>query len=297
MCIITPFIINQIGCQLTMLLGLSLSLVGALLPALFPATSLWIWWLGFGVANGTGGAILYISSSVVLEQYFLLHFGLASGIQSLGSSITFVLLPFLWQYLLDSGPAVSSSPTDSPAAIAAGLSLTMYSSVIMAALILPMLPLFSSPVFLAARRQSQRRLGARHHLSDSENINTEEGGAEGPSPSLERVAAPVSSPSCVSAPLRALYYVCDIPPRAMHYNNAPNPNQELGTSSTRSQSAESSSSRNSNSSSNSSNFRQQLLLYSSLFSERNFFLFALSGFFFMFATAVPDVYSVPIIIS
>ena len=105
---------------------------GALLPALWMALSQWLWWLCFGLANGTGNAVVYVALQVTLEQSFERRFGTAASIASLGMAIANVLLPFLWEALLALGcgnSASGSTTTTSAQHTAHGLSIVMYSIV------------------------------------------------------------------------------------------------------------------------------------------------------------------------
>ena len=92
-CLLGPFLVERLGCLLTLLAGMALFVGGALLPALWPALSLWLWWLCFGLANGTGNAVVYVASQAALEQSFERRFGTAASIASLGMALANVLLP------------------------------------------------------------------------------------------------------------------------------------------------------------------------------------------------------------
>ena len=280
-CVLAPFIYNRVGCRLTMLLGILLFIVGALLPALFPRESLWIWWLSFGVANGAGSAIMYVTSCLVIEQSFERHFGLASGLQSIGSGVSFVLFPLLWQRLLDLGPSFSHTSSDSPKAIAAGLSLSLYSVALCAAALIPMLPLFGSPFFMAQRTALLRKqLRASSAFSGGDSVNSETSIAP-LNPASSRSIATSSSvnSSCVYDPpprtfARVIYFLFDIPVRRGRKYSP--------TSSHNSQSNESSQ----------NSLWSELAVYFRLIFHRNFFLYLISGQLFQFVTCVPDSFSV-----
>ena len=48
------FLVHHVGCRLTLLVGFALTSAGSAVAALWPHSSLWVWWLGFGAATGTG---------------------------------------------------------------------------------------------------------------------------------------------------------------------------------------------------------------------------------------------------
>lgn len=319
-CVLVPLLYNRVGCRLAMLLGVALFVVGALLPALFPGESLWIWWLAFGVVNGAGSAIMYVTSCLVLEQSFKRHFGLASGLVTLGSAVSFTLFPLLWQRLLDSGPAFARAAPGSPEAIAAGLSLSLFSVVLAATALIPMLPLFGSPFFMAQRTAQllfrTRRLHCRAPSSvscvaDSVNddgtnaLNGGEGESENStsqlSPLLSGSRSRGSSSGASSSSLNstcasdspppgttststsvsdALYFLCDIP---------------VTSGCKCSRSSDTTPSANIAPASDSrakANVSAQLGVYWGLVLHRNFFISLLSGQLFQFVTCVPDSFSV-----
>lgn len=308
-CVLVPLLYNRVGCRLAMLLGIALFVVGALLPALFPGESLWIWWLAFGVVNGAGSAIMYVTSCLVLEQSFKRHFGLASGLVTLGSAVSFTIFPLLWQRLIDSGPAFARAAPGSHEAIAAGLSLSLFSVVLAATALIPMLPLFGSPFFMAQRtvqlRLRTRPLHCRAPSSvscaadsvnddgtnalngESENSilsgsRSRDSSSAASSSSLNSTCASDSPPpgTTSTSVSDALYFLCDIPVTSSckcssSSDTTPSPNITTASDSR-----------------GKANVSAQLGVYWGLVLHRNFFISLVSGQLFQFVTCVPDSFSV-----
>ena len=182
-------LIERLGCRLTVLVGVVLSVSGTLIPALWPDVSLWLWWLCFGLANGPGNAVVYLASQVALEQSFDRRFGTGAAIASLGLAIANVLFPFLWEALLALAAHDNATQVEFVEDRAVGLSLVMFSIVASYLLLLPMLPLFGSPFNMAAKRaiaaNISRRSGQRSHRRsrDSSVSSTASFSSTGPSSS------------------------------------------------------------------------------------------------------------------
>ena len=58
----------------------------------------------------------------VLEQHFSVHYGLASGLVTVGSSISYAIYPILWQLLIDAGAEASAHSGASGASMNASTS-------------------------------------------------------------------------------------------------------------------------------------------------------------------------------
>lgn len=150
---VPPFV-ERYGCRLLFLVGVVLSLAGCLVPGVWPQTSLWIWWLFYGVAFGTGSAILGIVPAVVLEQSFERRFGLANAIQWTGSSFGWIVMSVVRQLSIN----YCDGHLAGTEAARLSLSISMYISAGLMCLVIALFPLFGSPFNLAARRHAQSLL-------------------------------------------------------------------------------------------------------------------------------------------
>ena len=251
------FLVHHVGCRLTLLVGFALSSAGSAVAALWPHSSLWVWWMGFGAATGAGNALVYIASLVVVEQAFDRHFGAASALVCLGSTFTFVFLPYIWSALLGLGAASDEEKLESTEM---GLSFIMFHLCLNVLVCIPMLPLFGSPFFIAVR-QLQFRLTsiASNTSSPSDSIssttsmtkNLEDGG---------------------NYCKRVFFKLFDFPTPGYKY---------LGSKSLTIECIVDNSS---------NNWSYQLRLVWRTVSERNFFLFIVAYALFSLFNAVPDTY-------
>ena len=197
------FLVDRIGCRLTFLLGVALSVGGNAVAAVCPDGSLWIWWLGHGVANGTGVSLTYFVSSVVLEQVFARHYGAASSIMSVGTSFAFLTIPLLWNFLLRIGRQIKGP--DKLEGTSTGMSLVMFSVVASQLILVLMLPLFGSPFFIAARSH------VRNLNSSTSNKQSSESTAQ---KSLHRAS------KLMLYTKRLVYFLFDIPVPSFKYSNS-----------------------------------------------------------------------------
>ena len=250
------FLVHHVGCRLTLLVGFALSSAGSAVAALWPHSSLWVWWLGFGAATGTGNALVYIASLVVVEQSFDRHFGAASSLVCLGSTCTLVFLPHIWSALLGLGAA---SEEDKLKGTETGLSFVMFSLCLNLLVCIPMLPLFASPFFIAAR-QLKFRLTRSASNTSSDSINSIS--------SMTKILEDGDN-YCK----RVFFKLFDFPTPGYKYSSSKSLTIECIID-------------------NSSNdWSYQLRLVWRTVSERNFFLFIVVYAAFSLFNAVPDTYS------
>ena len=152
-CLAVPPFVERFGCRLMFLTGVLLSLAGCVVPGFWPHASLWVWWLCYGVAYGTGVAILSIVPAVVLEQHFERHFALANAIQWIGSSVGWVAISLARQLVFN----YCDSHFAGTEALRLSLSYSMYISASLVCMTIILYPLFASPFNFAARRHLRRQ--------------------------------------------------------------------------------------------------------------------------------------------
>ena len=249
------FLVDRIGCRLTFLLGVALSVGGNAVTAVCPGGSLWIWWLGFGVANGIGVSLTYFVSSVVLEQVFARHYGAASSIVSVGTSFMFLTTPLLWNFLLRIGRQIGGP--DKLEGTLTGMSLVMFSVVVSQLILVLMLPLFGSPFFIAARSH------ARNLNSSTSNKQLNESTAQ---KSLHRAS------KVMLYTKRLVYFLFDIPVPSFKYSNYL---QDNGDGSTNSLSSETFS---------------QFKLFLKLLLDWNFIIYIIWSILMLIFSGAPDTF-------
>ena len=97
---LTSALVNQLGCRLTAVIG-GLSCVSSLLLSSL-ASSIYIMYVTYSVLFGFGGSCLFVSSYVIISQYFEKNRFVATGILASGTGLgVFIVAPIL-QALLDS---------------------------------------------------------------------------------------------------------------------------------------------------------------------------------------------------
>lgn len=153
-CLAVPPLVERLGCRLLFLAGLLLSLAGCLAPGVWPHSSLWVWWLGYGVSFGIGAAVLTIVPTVVLEQSFRRHFGLATAIQWIGSTVGWVSVSLVLQLVFN----YCNRHFVGAEALKLSLRFAMLTPAFLLCLLLFLYPLFASPFNLAARRRLRKQL-------------------------------------------------------------------------------------------------------------------------------------------
>ena len=256
------FLVQHVGCRLTLLVGFALSSAGSAVAALWPHSSLWVWWMGFGATTGAGNALVYIASLVVVEQVFDRHFGAASALMCLGSSFTFVFLPYIWSALLGIGAA---SEEDKLKGTEMGLSFVMFSLCLNLFVCIPMLPLFGSPFFIAVR-QLQNRL-----TSVASNTSTSSDSISAITSLVKNLEDGDTENYCK----RVFFKLFDFPTPGYKYSGSKSLEIEciIDTRKT------------------SNDWSYQLRLLWRTVSERNFFLFVVVYALFSLFNAVPDTFS------
>ena len=97
---LTSALVNRLGCRLTAVIG-GLSCVSGLLISSL-ASSVYIMYIAYSVLFGFGGSCLFVSSYVIISQYFEKNRFIATGILASGTGLgVFIVAPIL-QALLDS---------------------------------------------------------------------------------------------------------------------------------------------------------------------------------------------------
>ena len=97
---LTSALVNRLGCRLTAVIG-GLSCVSGLLISSL-ASSVYIMYITYSVLFGFGGSCLFVSSYVIISQYFEKNRFIATGILASGTGLgVFIVAPIL-QALLDS---------------------------------------------------------------------------------------------------------------------------------------------------------------------------------------------------
>lgn len=194
-CVAVPPLAERFGCRLMFLVGVLLSLLSCIPPAVWPAESLWVWWLCYGVAGGVGAAILFIIPALVLEQNFERRFGLANGICSLGSSLGYAVLPLVWQLLMNIGAELANAPADSLDAQRVGVSLTMYFTAALFSLLLLLYPFFGSPFNIAVSRHSRSSNNNRNNSIAKGDTPSSTSLSQGPGGQEARTASAIDRES------------------------------------------------------------------------------------------------------
>ena len=264
-------LVQYIGCRLTALLGISISVLGTAASALWPRSSLWVWWLGFGVGCGSGNALIYVASSVAVEQVFAARYGTASSILTQGSSITYLLLPIIWNALLRLG---ADGAPDKLAGTEAGMSFVMFSICLSVLLCLPLLPLFGSPFFIAVREYKNN---IKHSSSTNSSINFDNSVSK-TMPENNAVLGHTANHK-QSRFKRVFFYLFDFPVPGYKYSKSATGNGECIIDT-----------RSSATSASSTGWRYQLQLVWSMVTEWNFFLFLVIYALFLLFNAGPDTY-------
>lgn len=254
-------LVQYIGCRLTVLLGITISSVGTAMTAIWPRSSIWVWWLGYGVGCGSGNGLIYVATSVVVEQIFAVRYGAASSILTQGSSITYLLLPLLWNALLSLGDRAS----DRIAGTEAGLSYVMWSVSLSILLCLPMIPLLGSPFFIASRKYQSKI----KRNSGNPSINSENSGPE--SVQTDRLDQKQKKPQ--TAFERVFFYLFDFPVPGYKYQK---PATSTGACTV--------------DTSSSTGWRYQLRLAWGMVTQWDFFVFLVVYSLFLLFNSGPDTY-------
>ena len=91
---------ERIGCRLTVLTGAVLSVSGLLLSSFITRNDVPKMYATYGVMWGIGSSMCYVSSMVVLGQYFDKRMALANGLGTSGSGFgTLIMAPVIQKLL------------------------------------------------------------------------------------------------------------------------------------------------------------------------------------------------------
>lgn len=95
---------ERIGCQMTTLIGATLSVAGLLLSSFIARDDVSKMYATYGVMWGTGSSLCYVPSMVILGQYFDERMALANGLGTSGSGVgTVVMAPVIQKLLTTVG--------------------------------------------------------------------------------------------------------------------------------------------------------------------------------------------------
>lgn len=97
---LTSMLVNRIGCRLTAIIG-SLVCVSSLLLSSLPSSIVYLY-ITYSVPFGFGSSCLFVSSYVVISQYFDKKQSIATGIVASGTGIGLTAMAPILQALLDS---------------------------------------------------------------------------------------------------------------------------------------------------------------------------------------------------
>ena len=97
---LTSALVNRIGCRLTAIIGGLSCVSGLLLSSL--ASSVSIMYITYSVLLGFGGSCLFVSSYVIISQYFEKYRSIATGILASGTGLGIIIVAPILQTLLDS---------------------------------------------------------------------------------------------------------------------------------------------------------------------------------------------------
>lgn len=97
---LTSMLVNKIGCRLTGIIG-SVICVSSLLLSSLPSSIVYLY-ITYSVPFGFGSSCLFVSSYVVISQYFDKKQSIATGIVASGTGIGIIAVAPILQALLDS---------------------------------------------------------------------------------------------------------------------------------------------------------------------------------------------------